>query len=181
MDSIASRRNRSPFRTSNSYAASRTVDNSPLRQSSTVASGISLNTAVFSSQNTRKGLSRSYDSPEGIRRMSQVPAKKASSSFYRAASPPSCASSSKQHSSASGRNQTILDDAAWMSERLLNLQRTGFLRYPSISKLLEPGNLVFSHHLSSASIPDDVKKSYCFSPHLAASIKAHLSYLAREA
>lgn len=43
--------------------------------------------------------------------------------------------------SAGSRNQTILDDAAWMSEKLYNLQKTGFLRYPAVSKLRDSGEV----------------------------------------
>lgn len=95
--------------------------------------------------------------------MSQASAKKASSSLRRAASPPACSSSRKQHISGSGRNQTILNDAAWMSERIHSLQKTGFLRYPSICKLRDPGEISPSLHSLSASNKDDEETS-CSSP-----------------
>eukprot|EP00250_Pteridium_aquilinum_P021463 c25132_g1_i1 orf=765-5870(-) len=140
MESMTSRRNDPPFKTSSSYGIARRTDNSLRRQSSAMASSSSYKVGYSphrTSYNTRQSLSKSYDSPDGIRGMSPASAKKVSSPLRRAASPPAISPTRGQHIS---RNQTILDDAAWMSERLNNLQKTGFLRYPSISRLRDPGD-----------------------------------------
>ena len=47
-------------------------------------------------------------------------------------------------------NQTVLDDAAWMSEKIYNLQKNGFFRYPAVSKSFDRDEI---HHNSQPVTP----------------------------
>ncbi|KAH7302539.1 hypothetical protein KP509_23G076800 [Ceratopteris richardii] len=103
--------------------------------------------------NSRISLSRSYDSSDGIRRIMQ--ARSESPSWRRGAVSPFPSSFSRKDQESS-RNQTILDDAAWMSERIRNLQKSGLLSYPSLSKLRDPSHVlssVFMDNVECSEIP----------------------------
>ncbi|MCO5575410.1 hypothetical protein L7F22_029211 [Adiantum nelumboides] len=156
-------------RRSDSQAAmSRKAGNSPRRLGATVASSCSTSKPGFYPQrpphSTRQSLSRSYDSPEEIHRLSQVSTNKSGSPVLRrSASPPASSAVQKHNNASSGRNQTVLDDAVWMNERIQNLQKTGIFRYPSMTKLRKSAHISSSgQYLSTASVEDYEERS-CFS------------------
>ncbi|MCO5569041.1 hypothetical protein L7F22_022747 [Adiantum nelumboides] len=155
-------------RRSDSQAMSRKTGNSPRRLGATVASSCSTSKPGFYPQrpphSTRQSLSRSYDSPEEIHRLSQVSTKKLGSPVLRrSASPPATSAVRKHNNASSGRNQTVLDDAVWMNERTQNLQKTGIFQYPSMSKLRNSAHISSSGQYLSAASVEDYEERSCFS------------------
>ncbi|KAI5065556.1 hypothetical protein GOP47_0020251 [Adiantum capillus-veneris] len=154
------------LRRSDCQAMSRNTGNSPRRQGATdVASTCGgSKPAQRTPYTTRQSLSRSYDSPEGIHRISQVSTKKSGCRMLRrSASPPASSAVRKHIDASSARNQTILDDAAWMTERIQNFQKTGFSRYTSRSKLRDSAHIAASCGQSLSASHLGYEESFCFS------------------